>query len=104
MNFTSDEEKDNCIRTDNDKPWKEETKENRETRVDVAISSTIPIIFRSSYGEHNKHWNEPSNQVVNLLQRFSITVSSHNHLVEIEGDTETEPKLNVLSMMISLDL
>jgi hypothetical protein len=88
VDFARDEEEDDRIGTHDDKSWEEEAEENGEPGVHVTISSAIPIIFGSSNSKHNKQWNEPSNQMVNLFQRFSITVSPHNHLVEIKCDAE----------------
>ena len=52
------------------KQRKEEGKEKRKREVQKVniLSSSIPIVFGSSNSKHNKHGDEPGNQMVYLLQ------------------------------------
>lgn len=94
MNFTSNKEEDNCIRWDNDETRQEESKEDGKSFIHVAISTTVKVSLCSSNNRNNNNGDQPGSSMVKLFHRFSISVSSYNHLIEIKSNTESPNEIS----------
>jgi len=51
-------------------------------------SSSIAIALEASYKDQAEDRDTPRSKVIPFFEGFWFSVSSHDHLIEIEGDTE----------------
>lgn len=88
MNFTTNEEEQHCIARDNHQTWNEEAQETNKCAGDVANSTKITVLLESTCECAEDDWNSPACNMVVLFEQLGFTVTTHNHLVEVECNTE----------------
>lgn len=95
VDFTTNEEEKNSVGRDDDKSGDEESQEAKKIALNVAhvillvVWNELSVLGSSTDSNTHSSSNSPASKMVPLLQQLSLSVSSHNHLVEIEGDTES---------------
>jgi len=93
VDFTTNEEEEDTVRRDDDETGDEEAKETEEIAGDPALgiagaSTDGTIRFSGSRDDDEDGGKSPREDVIPLLQELGLAISSHDHLVEVEGNTE----------------
>lgn len=93
MNFSSDEEEQNGVTRDNHETRNKEANKSNDSALDVACSSKISVLVKTTSKNNENSRNGPASNMVVFFQRTSLSVTSDNHLVEVERDTEGPQKV-----------
>jgi len=98
VDFTTNEEEKDTVRRDDDETGDEEAKETEEIADDPALSlvgtSTDGTVgLGGSSDDDEDRWESPSEDVVPFLEQLGLAISAHDHLVEVEGNTECPTKV-----------
>lgn len=88
MNLTADEEEKNSIARDDNQTGKEEAEEASESRGNIARATEVTILVKGTSKDAEDSGDTPTNNMKVLLQILGLSVASHNHLVEVEGNAE----------------
>jgi len=93
VDFTTDEEEEDTVGRDDDQTRDEEAEEAEEIADDPALGvartrTDCAIRFGRTSDNDEDRWKSPREDVVPLLEQLRLAISSHDHLVEVEGDTE----------------
>jgi len=94
VNFTTNEEEKNSVGGNDDKSRDEESEETKQVVVNVAYTALlvvgieITVAVCTSNDDTKSSGNTPAAKMVPLLKELRFSVSSHDHLVEVEGNAE----------------
>lgn len=88
MNLSSNEKEQDGVRRDDNQSWDEETQEPYKRALDVAGASSVSVFIETSSKCAEYHWDSPTCDMVILFKTLMLSVSSHNHLVEVESNAE----------------
>jgi len=89
VNFSADEEEQNSVTRNDHKTRNEEANKSDNSALDVTSSTKVSVFIKASSKNHKNSRDSPASNVVVLFQGTSFSVTSDNHLVEVEGDTES---------------
>lgn len=99
MNFTSDEEEQNRIAGNNDKTRDEEAKESNQSICDVAYSWERSVFLETSGKSTEDGRDSPASNMVKYLQALSFPITTNNHLIEVESNTESPQEIGQEEVM-----
>jgi len=92
VDLSSDEEEEDSVGGDDEESGDEEGQETSQVVQDPALSSVSvcdgTIFYCSTNTNTESQRESPTEEMVPLLEELRLSVSSHDHLVEIEGDAE----------------
>jgi len=99
MDLSCNEKEDDRVGTDHHQSWQKKCHEDGQLGVHVTHPSNVPIFLSKSNTKAETEGNNPTDHVVPLLQSLSLSVSSDNHLIKIECDTETPAEIRQKKVM-----
>jgi len=92
VDFTANEEEQNAVGADDQKPRDEERQEASQIVRDPALlgirGDNWSIFLSRSHTNNEASRQSPAKYVIVFLEELGFTVTTHDHLVEIEGDTK----------------
>jgi len=93
VDFTTNEEEEDTVRRDDDETGDEEAQESEQIAGDPALgvaraSSNSTIRFGRSSDDDEDRRKAPRKDVIPLFEELGLAISAHDHLVEVEGNTE----------------
>jgi len=89
VNLSTNKEEENGVGRNDDKSRNKEAQEADQGAVNIASSSKISIAAKTSSKSAEDYGNTPAGNVIKLLQSLSLTITTHNHLVKVEGNAES---------------
>jgi len=97
VDFSSDEEEKDSVGGDNEEPGNEESQETGQVVSDPALSTITvgngSILDSRSDTNAESQRKSPAEEMVPLFEELRLSVSSHDHLIEVEGDAERPAKV-----------
>jgi len=92
VDLSSDEEEEDSIGGDDEESRDEESQETGQVVSDPALSTITvcdgSVLHSRADTNAESQRKSPTEEMVPLLEELRLSVSSHDHLVEVEGDAE----------------
>lgn len=85
--FSSDEEEKDGVDRNGDKTRDEDGSVVDPWVCDVAHCAGVSIVLKRSHNHNDDSRESPAHKVIPLLQLLSLTISLHDHLIEVVGNS-----------------